>query len=225
MRGRFGVEPLVVMNCSYRRDIPTERPWLLHDAIGLARTGRVVLYHGGLAPERGIDELIEAVLGLADDVHVALLGYGPLEEPLRRRAAAPSSKGRVHVLPAVPPQDLIRWVASADVVAMPIQPTTLNHRLTTPNKLFEALTAGVPVVASDLPGMAPIVRETGCGAVCDPRDVSSIATAISSILDLPPEAYRALRGRTAAAARDRYSWESQFDVLLAEYTRLTGRAW
>ena len=50
------------------------------------------------------------------------------------------------------PTELLDWVAAADVVAMPIQPSTLNHRLTTPNKLFEALAAGVPVVASDLPG-------------------------------------------------------------------------
>ena len=68
------------------------------------------------------------------------------------------------------PTELLDWVASADVVAMPIQPTTLNHRLTTPNKLFEAMAVGVPVVASDLPGMAAIVRETGCGVLCDPTD-------------------------------------------------------
>ena len=88
-------------------------------------------------------------------------------------------------MPAVPPDELLGWVAAADVVAMPIQPSTLNHRLTTPNKLFEAMAVGVPVVASDLPGMAPIVRETGCGVVCDPTDPAAIAAAIASILDAP----------------------------------------
>ena len=51
---------------------------------------------------------------------------------------------------------------------MAIQPTTLNHRYTTPQKLFESMAAGVPVVASDLPGMASIVRATGAGILCNP---------------------------------------------------------
>ena len=69
--------------------------------------------------------------------------------------------GTLTLAAAVPPEELLPWVAAADVVAMPIQPTTLNHRLTTPNKLFEALAAGVPVVASDLPGMALWSRQRG----------------------------------------------------------------
>ncbi len=148
-----------------------------------------------------------------------------LEAELRARAAAPDSVGRLFVLPAVPPTDLLDWVASADVVAMPIQPSTLNHRLTTPNKLFEAMAAGVPVVASDLPGMAGIVRETGCGVLCDPTSPASIAAAIESILDAPEPERVAYRERAIAAAHGSYSWEAQFDVLIGEYGRLTGRPW
>ena len=48
--------------------------------------------------------------------------------------------------------------------------------------------AGVPVVASDLPGMAPIVRDTGCGELCDPNDPADIARAIRAIVDAPPSA-------------------------------------
>jgi len=136
--------------------------------------------------QRGIEQLIDAIRDVPDATLV-LLGYGELEGWLRERAAADATN-RIAVLPAVPPAELIGWVASADVAAMPIQPTTLNHRLTTPNKLFEAIAADVPVVASDLPGMATIVRETGCGRLVDPRDPAAIAAAVRAVLDAGADA-------------------------------------
>jgi glycosyltransferase involved in cell wall biosynthesis len=227
MARSFGLGlPAIVMNCSYRRPPRAgDAPRRFHETLRLPPTDQIVLYHGGLGPERGIEQLIAALPELPVDVHLVLLGYGPLQAKLAREAARPEHGGRLHVLPAVPPEELLDWVGSADVVAMPIQPSTLNHRLTTPNKLFEAMAAGAPVVASDLPGMAPIVRETGCGVLCDPTDVASIAMGLRTILDAPPDERQAYRDRALAAAQDPYSWESQVEVLLTEYGRLTGRPW
>lgn len=226
MAKRFGtVLPAIVMNCSYRRDPPAERPRRFHEALALSKTARVVLYQGGLAPHRGIEELIAALDQLAGNIHLCLLGYGPLEAAFADEARRDVHRGRLHVLPAVPPTELLDWVASADIVAMPIQPSTLNHRLTTPNKLFEAMAAGVPVVASDLPGMAPIVTETGCGVVCDPTDPAAIAEAIRSIFAMPAAERTAMSRRALEAAAGPYSWEAQVEVLLDEYARLTGRPW
>ncbi|MFM2105260.1 MAG: hypothetical protein RL338_292 [Chloroflexota bacterium] len=227
MADRFGVPlPAIVMNCSYRFDPGDPPVRRFHEALGLAAGTRVVLYQGGLAPHRGIEQLVAAIGGVPDAVLV-LLGYGPLAGELERIAADPAgpAAGRVRLLPAVPPAELLGWVAAADVVAMPIQPSTLNHRLTTPNKLFEAMAAGVPVVASDLPGMAAIVRETGCGRLVDPTDPAAIAAAIRAILDAPPAERRALRDRALAAAHGPYSWERQMGLLVEEYGRLTGRPW
>ena len=223
MAARWGVDPLVVMNASYRRP-SAGRLRLIHDRLGLPEEAAVVLYHGGLSPDRGIEQLLAAVPDLPATSHLVLLGYGPLSAAIDVAAADPARRGRVHRLPAVPPDELLDWVASADVVAMPIQPSTLNHRLTTPNKLFEAMAAGVPVVASDLPGMAPIVAETGCGVLVDPTSPAAIARAIGGLL-ADPEAAAAMGRRGHAAAQGTYSWEHQLAVLLAEYGRLTGRPW
>lgn len=221
MARRLGVaRPLVVLNCSPLRELPAVKPRTFHDVLDLPPERRIVLYHGGLSPERGIEQLLDAIPAVPD-AQLVFLGYGELGADLERIAR---NDERVAVLPAVPPSELIDWVAASDVAAMPIQPTTLNHRLTTPNKLFEAIAAGVPVVASDLPGMAPIVRSTGCGLVVDPTDPAAIAAAIREILDAPPDRQEAFRAGLAAA-RAEYHWERQMELLLAEYGRLTAKPW
>ncbi len=138
------------------------------------------------------------------------------------RAASPVAD-RVHVLAAVPPDVLIDWVRDADVAVMPIRDSTLNHRLSTPNKLFEALAAGVPIVASDLPEMRRIVMDDPAGPLgllCDPTDPASIAGAIADLLGRPAADRAALRERCRTAARDRWNWETESARLVALYADL-----
>jgi glycosyltransferase involved in cell wall biosynthesis len=225
MARRWGIGlPLIVMNCSYRTATSEPRPRRFHAALGLDAETRVVLYQGGFSRDRGIEQLIEAIPTIPGAVLV-LLGYGVLQAELEARTADPALAGLVHVLPAVAPAELLDWVASADVVAMPIQPTTLNHRLTTPNKLFEAIAVGVPVVASDLPGMAPTVRDADAGLLVDPTDPAAIAAACRELLAEPRDVARERRARILAAADATYNWESQLQLIVAEYGRLTGRPW
>jgi glycosyltransferase involved in cell wall biosynthesis len=217
---RLGVRPAVVMNCPPAPPLPapgepggTPRPRRFHELLGLPPETPVVLYHGYLFPHRGIERLFEA-FALVPGAHLVVMGFGPRFEAYRALGAGLAHAGRVHVIPGVPPEALLDWVASADVAAMPIEGDTLNHRLTTPNKLFEALAAGVPVVTSDLPGMAAIVRQTGAGLTCDPADPSDIARAIRAILEAPAAERAAYRERALAAARATYNWEHQSEAYL-----------
>lgn len=216
--------PLVVMNCSYRTEPAEPRERRFHRVFRIDAAQKIVLYHGGLFPDRGVEQLLEAMRHV-DRATLVLMGYGVLEPEFRARAAEPDLTDRVRMMGAVPPADLLDWVACADVVAMPIQPTTLNHRLTTPNKLFEAMAAGVPSVVTDLPGMAAIVRETGCGIVIDPADPNALVAALRRIVDIPEVEWHAWRQRCLAAAHATYNWETQVAVLLDEYGRVTGRRW
>jgi len=216
--------PVVVLNCPPRWTPPAVPPRRFHEALGLDPGTRVVLYHGGFTAERGIEQLIEAIPRVERAVLV-LLGYGPLAARYHAIAADPATAGRVRVLPAVDPAELLEWVASADVAAMPILATTLNHRLSTPNKLFEALAVGLPVVASDLPGMAAIVRPLDAGRLVDPAEPASIAAGLNAVLDTPEPERLARRERILAAAGAAYNWETQSARLFAEFERLTHRPW
>jgi glycosyltransferase involved in cell wall biosynthesis len=220
LAARFGIEePAVVMNCPAAWTPPDPRPDHIRAALGLRPETAIVLYQGQFISERGIEQAMDAILEVPGAI-LALLGYGDWEARFRARAAAPPYAGRVFLLSAVPPSELVTWTSSADVSVMPIQPTTLNHRYTTPQKLFESIAAGVPVVASDLPGMAEVVTEVGAGVLCDPTSPASIAAAIRQLLAAPAADRAAMRARILRAAHDRYNWDAQVGLLRSIYDEL-----
>ncbi len=225
LAARFRIAaPVVLHNCPSRVEIEAAdgATGRLRAAAGLAPDEPLVLCHGSFQPGRGLEETARALtLPGLEAAHLVFLGY-PLEyvAPI---AADPSLAGRVHRLPAVEPAELIGWIADADVTVSAYLPIDRNHVLSTPNKLFESLAAGVPVVSSDFPARRRILLDDPLGplgALCDPTDPASIARAIRSILELPPEARAALRARCRQAALERWNWETESAKLVACYERL-----
>jgi glycosyltransferase involved in cell wall biosynthesis/SAM-dependent methyltransferase len=216
LRRSLGVEPVIVMNgpLAWHPPDPPER--LFHERLGLAPGTRVVLQLGAIQPHRGIEELVDAI-GLVDDAVLVIVGGGSHADAIERRAAASPHRDRIFFLPPAAPEEIPALNASADVAVMPVKPSTLNHRLNTPTKLFDAIGAGTPVVASDLPGMAEIVQTAGNGVLCDPSDPADIARAIREVLDASPERRAALRENSLRAAREIYAWDRQAERLLALY--------
>ncbi len=221
---RLGRKGFVVVHNCPPRWTPEPGPDRLRAAAGIEASAKVVLYHGLFGRDRGIEQLAEAMLqpGL-EAAHLVLLGYGPLEPALQALIAERRFGGRAHIVPAVPPDELLGWIATADANAVPLQPTTLNHRLCTPNKLFESIAAGVPVVVSDFQVMRDIVMGDPAGPlgeVCDPTSPASIATAIRSILDRDDGERAAIRARCRVAAAERWNWETESQRLLTLYESL-----
>jgi glycosyltransferase involved in cell wall biosynthesis len=225
LRPRLGISKVVIVhNCPPRPAGPLVRTSLVRVGLGLAIDTRVVLYTGGLRAGRGIEELALAILepGL-EEVHLAYLGFGPLASDVEAIAAAPRFGGRVHLLPAVPPLDVVRWVSSVDVAGMAILPTNRSYELSTPNKMFEAFAAGVPVAGSDFPGFRAIVAENPegpLGELFDPTSPASIAAAIRRILGLSPDDYAAMANRARRAAVERWNWETESARLVELYRDL-----
>ncbi len=124
------------------------------------------------------------------------------------------------VLPPVPPDDLLPWTASADVTFVGQPPRTLNQRLNLPNKLFESLMAGVPVVVSADNAQCRLTSEEGVGACADIDSPRAIADALASILGQPAGVQRELRAHCRSVALDRYSWERNVAGLTGLYRRL-----
>ena len=136
---------VVVHNCPDLRSERLERPTLIREAARIPVTAPVVLYHGALTKGRGIELLFQVIAfeGL-EHVHLVLMGQGDKREELELIARSTPWSDRIDVLDPVPPSDLLRWVASADVGVIPNPGLTLNDRLSSPNKLFECLAAERP---------------------------------------------------------------------------------
>ncbi len=218
----YGVPtPTAVHNCPPTWIAPEPPPNLIREAASIPSTAPVILYHGVLGGSRGIEALLEAILQPElRDAHLVLLGYGVAREEFVRQAAESRFGGRAHVLDPVPPRDLLPWVASADVGAMVFPHATLNLYLTTPNKLFECLAAGVPTVVSNFPGMRRIVMDDPAGPLgrtCDPADVVDIARSIAAVLAEGRGPGSRLRRRCVEAAHERWNWEAEGRRLVAAY--------
>jgi glycosyltransferase involved in cell wall biosynthesis len=218
----------VVRNSPDRWDPPSPRPDRLRELLGIPAATSVVLYQGLLMADRGIEQAMEAILEVPDAVLV-LMGFGNQNgkqtdlEAYRARADQSAHAGKVLLAPAVSPRELLAWTASADVSIMLFQPTSENHSQVTPQKLWEAMAAGTPVLASDLPGFRAIVTETGCGRLVDPTDPAAVARALREMLGLGPEGLRAIGDAGLAAAHATYNWERQFEVLDEVYARVLAR--
>lgn len=218
-RRAWGRTPAVIWNGAPDFDPPDppERHW--HRRLGLAPDVRVVLYLGLVMPGRGITQLCRAMAHVPGAVLI-VAGFGPDYERYRAEAARLPHAARIVFPGGVAHGEILPLVAAADVAAVPVQGDTLNHRLNVPTKLFDAMAAGVPVVASDLPGMAPIVRATGCGELCDPEDPLDVARAIRRILDATPERRAAYREACLEGSRGRYGWARQAAKLRELYAGL-----
>jgi glycosyltransferase involved in cell wall biosynthesis len=212
--------PVVVRNCPPYAQPPAERPDDLRRAAGLAPTTRLVLFLGILGADRGLLESGEAVLRVADAAFVAM-GFGPWYGRMRALDADPRYLGRHVTLPPVHPDAVPRWAAGADAALIAVPGDSLNQRLSTPNKFWESLAAGVPlVVGRDLAVMREIVERHGLGAVADPSDPDDLARALREVLDAPDAVRAARRDRALALHRDLYRWDLQVRPLLDLADRL-----
>ncbi len=176
-------------------------------------------YVGGIQPNRGLEQIIDA-MPLIRGASLFAVGPGRTDyvAALQRRADRRGVSRRVRFLEPVPLEAVVPTIASADVGLCLFQPTFLSQRLTLPNKLFEYVHAGVPVLASDFPGWRQIVEKYGIGEVCDPRDPDAIARAVTGLLARPDELQR-MRAAASTAAQE-LSWENERAKLLDVYRSL-----
>jgi len=178
-----------------------------------------VVYVGGLAAIRGVFEMVKAMSYLPAHLEACLVLAGAFMPPeLQTQVSALPGWEKVRFLGWQTRPEVIALLNKSRVGLVLFHPEP-NHVKAKPNKLFEYMAAGVPVVASDFPLWRQIIEETGGGLVADPLDPQAIAEAIAWLLEHPQEAAAmGERGRRAVPAK--YNWNREAEKLLALYRRL-----
>lgn len=192
-------------------------------ALGLPAEGFWVGTISSLVDYEGLDTLLDAVAQLRSqgaDVRVALVGDGVSRPALLARAAA-LGLGEAALLPGrVPAEAAVTWHRALDAFVVPRRDLEVC-RVVTPLKPIEAMAAGRPVIASDLPALREIVGVPGSGVLVPPGDVSALAAAIAELASNQSErdAYGE-RGRAFAATR---TWTANGALYRRIYQELEAR--
>lgn len=225
VRRRWHVErPAVLLNCppAWMPEQPGPPVFdRIRQATGIAAGRPIVLYQGGFSIDRGVEELVAASSepALRDlDAAVVFMGYGRLQVFVDSAVAA--ARERIFVLPAVPVEGLLPWTASADVSFVGQPPRTLNQRMNLPNKLFESLMAGVPVVVSVGNEQCRLVSMERVGVCADIDSPRAVAEALAGILQTGPLQRGEMRRHCRTVALTKYTWELNAGGLVALYRGL-----
>ncbi|MEW5987751.1 MAG: glycosyltransferase family 4 protein [Chloroflexota bacterium] len=207
--------PFVVRNVPEYQGRPVANA--LRQPLGMAQDIPLIMYQGTVTANRGLEQVIEAMAQLERGALV-ILGDGPLLEPLRQQVEERGLAGRVFLPGRVPLAELPGYTAAADVGLALIQNACLSYYYCLPNKLFEYIQAGVPVLASNFPEMARVVQTHEVGEVVDPADRAAIATALNHLLNDP--AYYGRLRQNALTAASHFTWTQEGEGLLGIYQDL-----
>ena len=211
--------PLVVMNCPpYREVRESDALPALFASRGIAASC-IVLYQGVISDDRCIGEIISASTRFDRGIGLALVGTG-FEDWSDPESRIPSDRPIVYQR-HVPYEELTRYTASAHIGLLFYRNTCRNNYYCAPNKLYEYMMMGLPVITCNYPGLVPFVEGQGIGLCVDPTDPRAIADAVNRLAG-DPVLRATMRENCLRLARERWNWEQEFPRLEAAYAALRG---
>lgn len=209
----YGVKEVsIIRNVPHKIDVPKSR--VLRDTFGIRDDQTLFLFQGNLGLSRGAEHLIEAFGNIEDDRAVlVILGSGKFQ-PMAEEYAAKHANIFYHT--PVPYQQLLEYSTSADIGVVSSQNICLNNYYSLPNKLFEYIQSGLPVLTNNLIECEKLVNHYDIGVVVDGWTVPQIEKAVAEVVDADLNAFRT----NLKKAQEELHWDKEKEKLLAIYNKL-----
>lgn len=182
--------------------------------LGIPDAAMLVVCITQLLKDRKIEELLHAVAS-SENVWLLLGGKGILEEMVRDWAA---KNPRILFAGFASGKQIADYTCAGDVVYYGFDPENPNARFSAPNKLFEALAAGRPLITGDFGEIADVVREGSCGIVLAEYSVEEIRKALAVLED--PAQRKAMGENARRFGAQVMNWEKGEQILHREYSAL-----
>jgi len=208
----YNIRPLTVRNCSMHSGHIRK---FSRDELGVDSAHLLLILQGnGINIDRGGEELIRAV-SITEKTFLLVVGSGDSLNNLKKSAQDLKISERVRFIDNVPWEELMRYTKSADVGLSLDKNSNQNYRFSLPNKLFDYLSAGIPVIAGDLPEVSEIISGNECGLVIREVTPESISEAVVELLN-NPEKLSQLK-KNASRASEKLNWETESEKVKTLY--------
>lgn len=194
--------PLLTSRQSFHSDV-------FHKKFAIPDNHLIFIYQGVINSGRGIEIMLQAFMTVADNKHLVIMGYGPLETLVKEAAA---KHANIHFQEAVPSSGLPQYTSGADVGVFVVENIGLSYYWCLPNKFFEYVYCGLPVIVSNFPEMSSIVTQFNCGWTIEPEHLL-LADLINN---LTIEDIRNKK-KNFSTFYDAYNWESDSKILSEIY--------
>ena len=211
----YGIRPVVVRNVPPAVKVRAKKS---RQALGLPEEKHILILQGaGINMHRGAEEMVEAMQYL-DKTLLLIVGSGDVLDILKKRVHEKQLNEKVLFIPRQPYEKLMRYTAVADLGLTLDKDTNLNYRYSLPNKIFDYLQAGIPVLASRLPEIQKVIETYDVGDFIPGHNPQQMAQKVTEIFSHPERLERWKRNTRKAAAD--LNWENEAKKLkkvLAKY--------
>jgi glycosyltransferase involved in cell wall biosynthesis len=180
----------------------------LKEKLGLASSDFLVIYQGRLKPGRGLLVVIESVIFTKEKVKLVILGDGTMKEKLVKYVDENNLKNKVFFLEKVDSEKLLSYTRGADCGILLLEPINLNTVNAAPNKLFEYINAGIPIISGNGTEINVVFNKYKLGLRVE-IDSKEIAVAMDKMSNMDLSTYK----ENCKIASEEYNWENQEYIL------------